>query len=81
MSYFLRLKLLRTYLMDLSEEIIKATLTTFFGIMGTLMTAAIGAVIVMWSDVRALKKGQNAAFSKIRTLESKVTIEEDDIPI
>lgn len=64
--------------MNLSDEIIRAILTTFFGIMGTLMTAAIGAVIVMWSDVRSLKKAMNSAFNKIRDLEAKVSPKEDD---
>ena len=57
--------------MNLSDEIIRAILTTFFGIMGTLMSAVIGVSIIVWADVRSLKKAANAAFDKIRALEAK----------
>lgn len=69
--------------MILTEEVIGnlvvGIILAFVGGVITLGTGAIGVMIVVWSDVRSLKKGQNAGFSKIRNIERKVFGQETSI--
>lgn len=53
---------------DLLLEAAKAIIWVSVGVVPTML----GFGIVIWSDVKSLKKGSNAAFSKIRDLESRL---------
>lgn len=64
--------------MNLSEEIIKAALAALSHIAGAIGAAAIGALIIVWADVRSLKKAMNSAFNKIRDLETKACNKNSD---
>jgi hypothetical protein len=57
---------------NLTDEIIRNIVTTFFGIFQVIFLAGLGAFVKMYIDVRSLKKGSNSSFKKIRTLERKV---------
>lgn len=58
--------------MNLSDEIIRNAIAMAFTIAGTLLSGSIVALIVMWGDVRSLKKATGSSFKKIRALEEKV---------
>jgi hypothetical protein len=57
---------------NLSDEIIRNAIAMAFNVAGGLMILMIPAVLLMWADVRSLKKSANSAFRKIRDLEKKV---------
>ena len=58
--------------MNLSEEVIKSILSIISGSLAIMIPSGFAALILMYSDLRSLKKSMNAAHSKIRDLEAKV---------
>lgn len=58
--------------MNLTEEIIRNAIQMVFVLLGAGIAAVFSGSIVLYLDVRSLKKGANASFSKIRALERKV---------
>ncbi len=57
--------------MNLSDELIKSLFSIIAGSLAVMIPASIAALVLMWADVRSLKKAMNSAFNKIRDLEKK----------
>lgn len=57
--------------MSLTDELLRNILQQLVVVLsGAFCTSVVGGVI-MWFDIRSLKKGMNACFDKVRDLEEK----------
>lgn len=57
--------------MNLTDELIRNALAMGFAILQMVLVGAVVGGVILWFDVRSLKKAMNSAFAKIRELEEK----------
>lgn len=58
--------------MDIISEVVRNSISVFFGLLQTAIVASFAVIIKLYIDVRSLKKAMNAAFDKIREIQEKL---------
>ena len=57
---------------DFIPELLKNSVTLFFGILQVALIAAVGGLFKLYSDMIGIKKDMNQAFGRIRRIENQL---------
>lgn len=65
-------------MLDFVSEIVRNSISVFFGLLQTIVVVSFGALIKLYGDSRQTKADLNAAFCKIRALEERLNNLEEE---